>query len=96
MMESQHNLRIIATSMAWMWGIIGLLGLCLVVFGLAISDPIESEDWLVSGILFTIFVAVPFAVLVLALRTKSWLGLGWLIAGIGLWSFGLSWVSTNG
>ena len=96
MTKSQANLQLITRFIAWGWGLAGIIGLCLVAFGLAISDPIEPEDWMLTGVFFVVFVAVPLAVVILAQRAKSWLAVGWLVAGGALWSVGLSWIISNG
>lgn len=66
---------------AWLWGFNAFLGSRLVVFGLSISDPIEPEDWFLSGVFLLLFVVIPIALAIVSYRAVSFALSAPLIAG---------------
>lgn len=66
---------------AWVWSVVAFLGSLLVLFGLGISDLIESEDWLLSAVFLLLFVLLPIALAITSYRMASHALSAFLVAG---------------
>ena len=96
MTESEFNLRQMSKLLVGVWLLAGLSMLTFVAFALVWMAPLEMVEVILISAFAAIFAAVPLALAWATSRVKTWVGIGWSVTGLMVWSASFSWMVTNG